>query len=85
MRADENQGRIIKALREIGASVIVLSQVGGGCPDILVGYRGINYLMEIKGPRGKLSERQIAFHESWRGGEINVIRSVGQGIKTIGG
>ena len=85
MRADENQAEIVTALRQLGATVVILSQVGGGCPDILVGYRGESYLMEIKGPRGRLSKRQIAFHESWCGGEISVIRSVGQAIKTIGG
>ena len=85
MRADENQAEIVSALRQLGATVVILSQVGGGCPDILVGYRGESYLMEIKGPRGRLSKKQVEFHKSWRGGEISVIRSVGQAIKTIGG
>ena len=47
-RVDANQPVIVAALRAIGATVQHLHAVGQGCPDILVGYDGVNFLMEIK-------------------------------------
>lgn len=72
-RTDVNQSKIVSNLIAIGATVTDLSAVGGGCPDLLVGYRGVNYLFEIKRPKlkgqtgGKLNELQIKFHALWRG------------------
>ena len=43
-KIDENQPEIVDALRAMGCSVTILSAVGNGCPDILVGFRGINLL-----------------------------------------
>ena len=73
-RADNNQDEIVTALRAIGCTVQVLSQVGGGFPDLLVGFRGVNYLMEVKGKRGKLSDDQIEWQRSWNG-KVAVVRS----------
>lgn len=47
-RADKNQQDIVDELRDLGISVLILSQVGGGCPDLLIGHRGKNYLIEVK-------------------------------------
>ena len=67
-RADENQARIVKRLRQIGATVEILSQVGNGCPDLLVGISGsVNVLLEVKQPGGKLSEAQEEWHRKWAG------------------
>lgn len=38
-RVDANQPEIVRALRDIGASVVSLANVGQGCGDILVGYK----------------------------------------------
>ncbi len=38
-RQDANASAIITALKRCGASVVDLHAVGGGCPDILVGFR----------------------------------------------
>lgn len=38
---DRNQPAIVAALRGIGATVQPLHAVGQGCPDLLVGYRGV--------------------------------------------
>ena len=43
-RTDANHQEIVAALQTIGATVQDLSQVGAGCPDILVGYKKQNYL-----------------------------------------
>ena len=34
---DENQPQIVSELRKLGYSVLVMSSLGGGAPDILVG------------------------------------------------
>ena len=72
-RVDGNQAEIVGALRGIPeCSVLVLSAVGEGCPDIMVGYRGFNFLFEIKDPdqplqRHELTDEQRRFHGEWRG------------------
>jgi len=47
-RIDANQPEIVKALRQAGATVTSTATIGKGFPDIAVGFRGTNYLMEIK-------------------------------------
>lgn len=82
-RVDENQPDIVAALRAVGATVQHLHEVGGGCPDILVGYRGANYVIEIKNTRGKLTPREAAWHGAWRG-QVAVVRSVDEALSVIG-
>ena len=82
-RADPNQKEIVKALRDIGASVIHLHMVGRGCPDILVGFRGRNTLMEIKTEKGKLNKRQEIFFARWYG-KCFVVRTVDEALELIG-
>jgi hypothetical protein len=70
---DENQAEIVECLRAIpDCSVRILSAVGQGCPDVLVGYRGANFLFEIKNPKKpkadqELTEAQVIFHAEWKG------------------
>ena len=71
-RVDANQTQIVSALRAAGATVQSLSAVGQGCPDLLVGYQGINILMELKDGKKPPSERkltsdQIVWHSEWKG------------------
>ena len=83
-KTDDNQQEIIDALRAIGASVQDLSKVGGGCPDILVGFRG-NHLLEIKNPetKGKLNMLQKVWHKNWHG-QVAVVRTVEEAFRAIG-
>ena len=74
-RADTNQAAIVLALRQAGYSVQMLHTVGSGCPDIVVGHNGTNYLFEIKSRGGKLTQGEAIFFEVWRG-QVNVIYSV---------
>ena len=74
-KVDRNQAEIVKAFRKVGASVQVLSAVGKGCPDILVGWRGHNFLVEIKDgekcPSGQaLTADQRNWHAKWAGHAI---------------
>ena len=82
-RVDANQAEIVEALRQVGASVQLLHRVGGGCPDILVGYRGQNWLMEIKLPTGRVRQGQREWHQQWRG-HVAVVYSVGDALRVIG-
>lgn len=71
-RADDNQPEIVAAFRRCGASVQHLHQVGEGCPDIVVGYRGFNALVEIKdgskpASAQVLTDDEEKFFEEWRG------------------
>ena len=68
-KVDKNQKSLVADLKKIGCSVQHLHTVGDGCPDIVVGYRGINYLFEIKNPdlKGKLTPKEKEFFDTWRG------------------
>ena len=87
-RIDENQPEIITALRGIGALVQSLSAVGGGVPDLLVGYRGRLMVIEVKDGSKPPSERkltadQVAWHAQWAGYPVHVAESVEQAIATL--
>jgi len=83
-RADGNQAEIVAALRRAGASVTSLHRVGQGCPDLLVGYRGITYLMEVKTDNGKLTEPEDKFIREWEGLEVAVIHHPDDALTVIG-
>jgi hypothetical protein len=59
---DNTHVEIVKALRKIGAWVLSLAAIGNGCPDLLVAFRGVWILLEVKSPEGKLSAGQVAWH-----------------------
>lgn len=74
-RRDENQGEIEQAFRQAGCSVLDLSRVGGGCPDLLVARAGVSVLVEVKTATGALRQSQECFLRDWRG-RAEVVRSV---------
>ena len=74
-KVDGNQSQIVKELRELGFSVLLLNSVKGGCPDILVGTSdGYNLLVEVKIDSGKLNKLEEEFFDNWKG-EIIVARN----------
>lgn len=82
-RVDANQASIVADLRAIGATVLHLHAVGQGCPDILVGFRGENYLFEIKSPKGRLTPGQEGWHSLWWG-QVAVIRCLEDALAIMG-
>jgi len=82
-RADSNQQEIVDFLRFAGASVLILSQVGNGCPDLLIGYNGNNYLIEVKYKNGRLRKKQKEFIQSWNGTAVIVAKSIEEVRKAI--
>jgi hypothetical protein len=82
-RTDANQKSIVTALRKVpGVSVKVLSDVGGGFPDLIVGYAGVNFLVELK-HGSKLTPDQVEFHMKWNGQKA-VANNLDEVLKIIG-
>ena len=67
-RVDSNQAEIVAVIRAMGGSVMHMHQLGGGKPDIAVGYGGLTVLCEIKAGNKKLTPDEKEFHDTWTGG-----------------
>lgn len=81
---DANQPAVVAALRAAGASVQHLHEVGEGCPDLLVGFEGKNFLVEVKNPAvgGELNDEQRKWHRTWRG-QVTVLTSEPQAFDFV--
>ena len=87
-RIDGNQPDIVQALEAVGASVQSLAPVGSGCPDLVVGYRGVNHLIEIKDPAQapcdrRLNSYQKQWHSGWKG-KAHLVETPEQALMVIG-
>lgn len=85
---DANQSTIVRELRQAGCSVAVTSNLGDGFPDLVVGWRGVNYLFEIKDgtlpPSGrKLTKEELEFRKTWTG-QYYVIESTTNALEAMG-
>ena len=86
-RKDGNQDLIVKDLRNMGASVAITSQLGGGYPDLTVGWCGKTYLMEVKDPTQVPSKRKLTpdeekWHKAWAG-HVSVIETTLDALKEM--
>jgi hypothetical protein len=82
-KIDTLQTEVVSALRKIGASVTILSAVGKGVPDLLVGFRGVNFLIEVKShSKAKLTPDQVVFFGTWCG-QVSVVYSVEEAISLV--
>lgn len=79
-RRDQNEREIVQALELAGATVVRLS--AGDIPDLLVGFMGVNLLMEVKSAKGKLRPGQEKFFEDWCGNAC-VVRTVDEALAAI--
>lgn len=89
-RIDDNHVAVVTALGGMGCTVQTLAAVGDGCVDLLVGYRGKTYLVEIKDgskspSRRKLTAAQERWHRWWRGGPVVVVKSPDEAIEAVCG
>ncbi len=84
-RIDVNQPEIVQALRQVGATVLHLHQLGKGAPDLLVGFRGVVYLLEVKQPghADDLTPDEREFHVLW-GKTVNVVTTPEEALRVIG-
>jgi len=83
-RVDCNQKDIVHALKTFGATVVDLSGVGKGCPDLLIGFKGTTYLIEIKkDSKAKFTPQQLQFNELWAGGVIARIQTIDEAVALL--
>lgn len=82
-KTDANHMTIINGLRSIGASVFSTHRVGKGFPDAVCGFRGENYLLEIKTPEGDLTRDEIKFFDEWAG-QVHVVITIDDALEVIG-
>jgi len=87
-KIDRNQPEIVAALRKAGATVEILSAVGKGCPDLLVGFRGVNTLIEVKDWQASakdrtLNDNQVEWHGGWKG-QVAKVETVDAALAVIG-
>jgi hypothetical protein len=84
---DQNQADIVALLRSVpGCSVEII----GRPVDLLVGYKGHTILIEVKLPKGPkggdpsvLTDDQVRFFNSWRGGLLQVVRSGNEALLAL--
>lgn len=89
-KTDRNQKEIVQDLRDIPAlSVHNTAMVGDGFPDIVVGFRGANWLFEIKDgelpypSQRQLNEREKQFHEEWNG-QVHKVENTQEILEIMG-
>lgn len=87
-RVDANQEQVVSILRGYGATVQSLAAVGKGVPDLLVGYRGQNFLLEVKDgnkspSQTKLTPDQQDWHLKWNGDKPIIVYSPADAVKAV--
>ena len=80
-RVDATQEAIVSALRAAGAYVWVI-----GLPvDLLVGYKGHTFCVEVKsGPSKRLTKLQADFFENWSGSTLCRVDGPEAALRMIG-
>lgn len=87
-KVDANQNKVVKSLRGIpGVTVAITSQLGKGFPDFIVGYKGFNWMIELKDGNKPPSARELTpdeveFIQAWKG-QVNVCNSFDEIFKLI--
>lgn len=77
-KVDVNQSGIVTALRKAGCDVDII-----GLPvDLLCGFKGRNWLLEVKQSGGRLTKGQKDFIATWRG-QVRVVRSAEEAVRIV--
>ena len=82
-KVDTNQAEIVGALRKAGISVHSTASLGKGFPDLVAAKGADCWLIEIKGPKGKLTPDQEKFMTEWRG-HVHIARTVDEALQIVG-
>lgn len=80
---DANEPEIVAALKAKGAIVWRIN--GKGVPDLLVGYKSVTILAEVKTAKGKFKPAQEVFFGTWSGGKACVIKTVEEALALLEG
>ena len=75
---DSNEGDIIKVFELAGASV---EKIDTPC-DLIIGFLGRSYLVEIKTEKGTLTPKQKSFIRNWKG-DYYIVRTIEQALELI--
>lgn len=87
-KVDRNQQAVVQALRAAGATVWCTHTAGDGYPDIVCGFRGENFLLEIKDgeqapSHRRLTQAETRFFQEWRG-QVAVVNGVDEALAVVG-
>ena len=87
-KVDANHADIVKALRQIGATVQSLADIGKGCPDLLVGFRGRTHILEVKDgslapSKRTLTPMEAAWAIGWQGAPVVVVYNAEEAIEMV--
>ena len=79
-KTDRNHVEIMQTFRAHGFSVLDLSAVGKGCPDLLCANEKKTVMVEVKDglkppSQRQLNDKQKDFHAGWKG-DIAIITTV---------
>ena len=64
---DGNHAAIVQALRKAGIAFQSTAQLGGGVPDGVAAFRGVNVWLEFKQPGEQPNAAQREWHATWPG------------------
>ena len=86
---DANQPSIVAELVKVGCTVADTSAAGAGFPDLIVKFRDVLYMIEIKNPEAarrsksrELTPAQVAFHAKW--GCVHVVETPADALRVVG-
>lgn len=81
-RRDVTEEAIVRDLLRCGCTVQRLT--GKDIPDLLVGFKGENHLLEVKSETGKAKEGQLEWAAEWRGRKPRLVRCTEEALRAIG-
>jgi hypothetical protein len=81
-RVDDTQEAIVADLRACGFSVLSLTSLGNGCPDLLVARGNRMHLLEVKSENGALRDSQSDFAKAWNA-PVLVVRSSTDALQAL--
>ena len=81
-KRDANEPEIIAILEFVFCTVYSLDKP----LDLLVGYRGRTFILEVKNPEGKnrIEKDQQEFFDEWTGGAALIVRTQFDALRAIG-
>lgn len=90
-RTDANHKEIVEALHGVGATTENTAALGQDRPDVIVGFRGRNYWLEIKNPAQR-SKSGVPWkgrnqHEEWHArwnGHVETVWTIEEALRAIG-
>lgn len=82
-RRDNNEPEVVRALELAGWTVVRVSDTG--FPDLVAVRRGVLRLLEVKGPKGELTEAQVKLHQrlAAAGLPVAIVRSPEEALEAV--